>query len=181
MREHMTSNELYTRWKKSRDPVERRRWHALYLLSTGRNGAEVGRILKMTRSWVSKLLLAYNTFGSDWAKVTRRPATGRKLELTCDELEVILDWLRTYTEGYRKTREWHKINIKALVMDIEDATGRRRPDSTVRRHARLVAYILGAQECVPGYAPKEAPSAKQRAEISDLAKRCREGREAGNL
>jgi hypothetical protein len=174
LKDHMTSYQLHDRWQNSRTSMERRRWRALYLISKGYRGADVGRLMNMSRSWVSKLVSEYNAFGHDWARGKRRPSTGRKLALTCDELSVILDHLDPFRVEYDKTHVRHKINIKALALDMEDATGRLRPESTVRRYAKLVAYMTNVSQCVPGFKAFEKPTQKQIAEYSRLVHRCRE-------
>jgi transposase len=173
-KDHMTSYQLHERWQNSRNRVERRRWRALYMISKGHGGAEVARMLDMSRSWVSKVVLEYNTFGRDWVRGRYRQSAGRKLALACDELKVILRHLDPYREEYDKTRVRHKINIKALALDMEDATSHLRPESTVRRYAKLVAHVAGVPQCVPGYKLYEEPTTKQKAELNLLIERCRE-------
>jgi len=47
------------------DPVERARWHALWLLSQGRHPAEVAEILDYTDRWVRKVASLYNQKGPE--------------------------------------------------------------------------------------------------------------------
>ena len=61
--EHLATEELQQRYRTCSDPREARRWHALWLLSTGRAIGEVAELLGLHRNGVRKILKRYNTAG----------------------------------------------------------------------------------------------------------------------
>ncbi len=181
LKEHLTSAQLHERYENSRDSVLRQRWKALYLTSAGLSGAAVARELGKSRSWVSRVVSDYNAFGHEWAKVLPRGEGGRKLEITCQELRLLHLAISKAATRARQKKLRHKVNIKALVGDLEEATGKRRPESTVRRYVWLLATLQDESQVVPGYKVRpEELSPRQQRELEGLSHRCLEElRDAG--
>lgn len=168
---HMSSDELYERYKNTHnDKVARRRWKALYFISLGYSGADVARKVDRSRPWVTKVVADYNKFGHNWIEFKSRGKghAGRKLDLTYQEFLVIHKTLRSAAEEAKRMNTNHKLNVAELVKEINNRTGRSRSASTVRRYAILVGSLNYHSVYVPGYKPGNKPSRKQRRELGEL-------------
>lgn len=64
LKPHLTSEELRTRYRACQKPQEKVRWHALYLISTGRVAAEAARRVGRASSWITTLARRYNRDGA---------------------------------------------------------------------------------------------------------------------
>lgn len=61
--EHLSSAELQAHYLRCRHPVDRVRWHALWLISTGKSGNEAASLVGRTSGWASVLVRSYNERG----------------------------------------------------------------------------------------------------------------------
>jgi transposase len=73
LKPHLTTAELYRRYRQCREPQEKARWRALHLISQGRRAAEAARRAGRTSGWVTQLTQRYNARGAE-AVATRRGA-----------------------------------------------------------------------------------------------------------
>ena len=62
---HLSSEELKQRYRTCDDPKESRRWHALWLFSTGTSIGEVSELVGFHRNWVRTFCKRYNAQGAD--------------------------------------------------------------------------------------------------------------------
>ena len=62
---HMRCEELKERYRKCKDPKEARRWHALWLVSTGVSTAAAAKIVGFQSSWVRRCVGCYNRRGPE--------------------------------------------------------------------------------------------------------------------
>jgi Transposase and inactivated derivatives len=60
---HFTSDELKTRYQRSTDPVESRRWHLLWLVSQQRYLIDAAACVGVSYSYARKVVHAYNSDG----------------------------------------------------------------------------------------------------------------------
>jgi transposase len=60
---HLSSAALYDQYRQCRDKKESRRWHALWLFSTGRPISEVASLVGLHRNWVRTVIKRYNADG----------------------------------------------------------------------------------------------------------------------
>ncbi len=71
-----------------RDPVERSRWHVLWLLARGLTAKVIAGITGYSAYWIGQIARRYNAYGPDGVKDLRQqPRPGRQL-LTAAEHEV---------------------------------------------------------------------------------------------
>lgn len=82
---HLSSDSLRTRYLAAVDPVERTRFHALWLLSQGRKGGEVADLVGRRLKWVYSLVTLYNRSGADALGDRRRHNVGRAPLLSADQ------------------------------------------------------------------------------------------------
>jgi transposase len=62
---HLTTEELFQRYRACRKPNEKARWRALYLISGGMLAAEAARRVGRTSGWVTQLTRRYNERGGE--------------------------------------------------------------------------------------------------------------------
>lgn len=62
---HLSAEELKQRYRACDDPKEARRWHALWLFSTGKSISEVSELVGLHRNWVRTFFKRYNQRGPD--------------------------------------------------------------------------------------------------------------------
>lgn len=62
---HLGTEELKQRYRACDDPKEARRWHALWLFSTGKSIGEVSELVGFHRNWVRTFFKRYNEQGPD--------------------------------------------------------------------------------------------------------------------
>lgn len=140
LKAYLTSEQLEARYKNARDPTKRKQWRALHLISLGLTAAEAGRVVGVSRAWVSKTVRAYNAYGTKWPRAMKGDRhVGRPLDLTIDELIVIFDFFDFDGRGWRLKKY---IYIEDIRSAIEARTEVRRPHSTVRRYTHLVDTML---------------------------------------
>lgn len=80
---HLSSAELFERYRRCPDKKESRRWHALWLFSTGRSISEVASLVGLHRNWVRTIIKRYNSDGPQGVtdRHSQRPG-GRTAYLT---------------------------------------------------------------------------------------------------
>ncbi len=60
LKAHLSTEELYTRYRSTKDAVERARWQALWMLSQGIYREEVAQRLGYSAEWVRRVAARYN-------------------------------------------------------------------------------------------------------------------------
>lgn len=73
LKTHLTTAELYRRYRQCREPQEKLRWRALHLMSQGTRASEAARRVGRTSGWVTQLTQRYNAHGAT-AVATQRGA-----------------------------------------------------------------------------------------------------------
>ena len=74
---HLTADELFTAYKAASDPATARRWHALWLMATGRSAKDAAAIVGFSADWLRDLVHRYNQHGPD-ALLDRRASNPGK-------------------------------------------------------------------------------------------------------
>lgn len=90
---HFTTNELATRYRSASDPIERSRWHFLWLLSRGFTATTIAEITGYSAYWIGQIARRYNVHGADGVRDRRHHTrTGAPLlsEEHCEELRAAL-------------------------------------------------------------------------------------------
>ena len=57
---HLTADEMFTAYKAASDPPTARRWHALWLIATGRSGKDAAAVVGLSADWLRDLVRRYN-------------------------------------------------------------------------------------------------------------------------
>lgn len=69
---HLSSDKLQERYLRCNHRADRTRWHALWLVSTGKSGNEAARLVGRTSGWVSVLVQRYNESGAEGVATVKR-------------------------------------------------------------------------------------------------------------
>ena len=68
---HLTNDELHDRSRRAHDPVERNRWHFLWLLAGGMTATAVAAVTGYSAYWIGHIARRYNAEGPDGIKDRR--------------------------------------------------------------------------------------------------------------
>ena len=83
LKPHLTTEELYRRYRACRHPQEKLRWRALYLISGGELANHAARRVGRSSGWVSDLARRYNERGAEAVPDARgdvAPGRGSRLD-----------------------------------------------------------------------------------------------------
>jgi transposase len=65
---HLSTDELATRYRKARDPVERSHWRFLWLLACGITAKAIASVTGYSAYWIGQIARRYNAVGPDGMK-----------------------------------------------------------------------------------------------------------------
>lgn len=82
LKPHLTTAQLYKRYRDCRHPQEKLRWRALYLISTGEQASQAARRVGRSSAWMTKLARRYNLKGPEAVPNQRGESIGRKARLS---------------------------------------------------------------------------------------------------
>lgn len=69
---YLTGEQLEQRYRSTKDPVERSRWHFLWLLARGLTAKAIANITGYSAYWIGRIARRYNQQGPDGVKDLRR-------------------------------------------------------------------------------------------------------------
>ena len=90
---HLTTDELEGRYRSTKDPAERSRWHFLWLLARGLAAKVIASITGSSASWIGRIARRYNERGPNGVKDLRhqsRPSAPLLTVAQQDELVAAL-------------------------------------------------------------------------------------------
>jgi transposase len=90
---HLSTAELYERYRACRQPKEKARWRVLYLISRGTLAAEAARRVGRTSGWVTQLTQRYNEQGAGAVPDRRgevKPGPPPRIDAVAAELDAAL-------------------------------------------------------------------------------------------
>jgi transposase len=93
---HLDPEEIARRYRACKGPVERSRWHALWLMTRADEplpADRAARLVGFTGNWARALVKRYNRLGPDGLR-DRRAANGRKPKLSAAQRAELLEALR---------------------------------------------------------------------------------------
>ena len=154
LKPHLTTAELYRRYRQCREPQEKARWRALHLISQGTRAAEAARRVGRTSGWVTQLTQRYNARGAQ-AVATRRDAVkpGPKPSLKAEAASELDAALRaTAPDGGLWT-------APKVARWIAERTGQSVHETTAWRAMRRLGFTLQ----VPRPRHRRAASAEEQA------------------
>lgn len=137
LKPHLTTEELYRRYRACRHPQEKSRWRALYLISGGELANHAARRVGRSSGWVSDLARRYNERGAVAVPDTRGDvAPGRRPRLDAEAAQDLDAALRaTPADGGL----WTAPKVAAW---IAERTGTAVDASTAWRAMRRLGFTL---------------------------------------
>jgi transposase len=84
---HLSTAELATRYRKTRNPIERSRWHYLWLLARGFTANVVATLTGYSAYWIGQIARRYNARGPEGVEDQRRLARPHRQLLTAAHSE----------------------------------------------------------------------------------------------
>lgn len=138
LKSHLTTDELYKRYRACRQPNEKLRWRALHLISSGIRAAEAARQVGRTSGWATQLTQRYNAEGAAAIADRRNEQrkTGRVATVKA-ELAIKLD--DALHEAAPDGGLWTANKVAAW---IEQETGRRLHETSAWRVLRSLGFTL---------------------------------------
>jgi transposase len=133
---HLSTAELYERYRACRQPNEKARWRALYLISRGTLASEAARRVGRTSGWVTQLTQRYNERGAEAVPDQRgeaKPGPPPLIEAVASELDAALR--SEAPDGGL----WTAPKVAAW---IEEHTGRSVHETTAWRAMRRLGFTL---------------------------------------
>lgn len=133
---HLSTDELYERYRACRHPNKKTRWRALYLISRGALAAEAARRVGRTSGWVTQLTQRYNERGAEAVPDRRgeaQPGRPPLVAAVASELDAAL------RAGAPDGGLWTAPKVAAW---IEERTGRNVHETTAWRAMRRLGFTL---------------------------------------
>lgn len=93
---HLSQEELESRYRQAKDPVERSHYQIIWLLACGRPTEEVAAITSYSRHWIYELVWGYNRIGPDTLGDYRHQNPGPKPKLSDVQQANLLQALRGF-------------------------------------------------------------------------------------
>ena len=150
---HLSTAELYERYRACRRPNEKARWRALYLISRGTLASEAARRVGRTSGWVTQLTRRYNERGAEAVPDRRgevKPGPSPRVEAVAPELDAALR--AAAPDGGLWT-------APKVARWIEERTGQPVHETTAWRAMRRLGFSLQ----VPRPRHARAASAREQA------------------
>ena len=86
---HLTTEELASRYRDASDPVERSRWHFLWLLSRGFTATTIAAMTGYSAYWIGQIARRYNEHGAEGVQ-DRRHHTRTGIPLLSEQQQTAL-------------------------------------------------------------------------------------------
>jgi transposase len=137
LRPHLSTQELYERYRACRHPNEKIRWRALYLISRGTLAAEAARRVGRTSGWVTQLTQRYNESGFD--AVPDQKGEARPGPRPAASGELALELAAALRSEAPDGGLWTAPKVAAW---IEERTGRAVHETTAWRAMRRLGFTL---------------------------------------
>lgn len=87
---HLSADELAGRYRDTKDPVERSRWHFLWLLARGFTAKVIASITGYSAYWIGRIARRYNEHGPAGIKDQRHRSRPGRLLLTVAQQDALL-------------------------------------------------------------------------------------------
>jgi len=151
LKPHLTTEELFQRYRACRHPNEKARWRALYLISRGTIAAEAARRVGRTSGWVTQLTRRYNERGAE--TVPDRKGEVKSGPPPSVDAAVASELASALRSAAPDGGLWTAPKVAAW---IEERTGRSVHETTAWRAMRRLGFTLQVPR------PRHARSASER-------------------
>lgn len=136
LKSHLTTTQLYNRYRDCRHPQEKLRWRALYLISGGEQASQAARRVGRSSAWMTKLARRYNKQGPEAIPNKRGDSIGRKSHL---DKESTLELDQALHGPAPDGGLWTANKVAAW---FADRTGTTVDESTAWRWMRRLGFTL---------------------------------------
>jgi transposase len=153
LKPHLTTDQLYKRYRDCRHHQEKLRWRALYLISSGQQAAQAARRVGRSSAWMTKLARRYNQKGPQAVPNQRGESVGRKPRLS---KQVALELDKALQGPAPDGGLW---TAPKVVTWIKDKTGASVNKTTAWRWIRRLGFTL--QMPRPTHRKKAGPSEQE--------------------
>lgn len=135
---HLSSDELFARYRGASDRIERTRLHALWLLSQGQTSAEITQALGYRYNWLYRIVSLYNAHGPEAMRDGRHQNRGHAPLLNSEQrarLDALLETPRADGTPWSGPRvaEWMSQQVGRRVRPQRGWDYLRRTDHTPQR------------------------------------------------
>src|SRR5215212_2051172 len=133
---HLSTQELYGRYRACRRPNEKTRWRALYLISRGTLASEAARRVGRTSGWMTQLSQRYNERGAEAVPDRRgaaKPGPSPRVEAVASELDAALR---------SEAPDGGLWTAPKVARWIEERTGQSVHETTAWRAMRRLGFTL---------------------------------------
>jgi transposase len=138
LKPHLTTAELYKRYRACRQPNEKLRWRALSLISSGMRASEAIRRVGRTSGWVTQLTQRYNRLGVA-AVADRRDEQQKTGRVPTVKAELAIKLEAALHEAAPDGGLWTANKVAAW---IEQETGRKLHETSAWRVLRSLGFTL---------------------------------------
>lgn len=138
LKPHLSTDELYLRYRACRHPQEKVRWHALHLISQGEQANRAARRVGRTSGWITQLTRRYKERGAEAVpnqKGDRRSGSKPHLDTTA-AAESLDQVLRSHAPDGGL---WTAPKVAAW---IAERTGQTVHETTAWRYMRRLGFTL---------------------------------------
>lgn len=137
LKDHLTNEELYRRYRKCLQAREKIRWRALYLIAKGGVANSVAQRVGRSSGWITKLARRYNELGAAGVEDQRgEVACGAKPTLNAKQTEALDAALRGPAPGGGL---W---TAKKVAVWIAKKTGQQVHPTTAWRAMKAAGFSL---------------------------------------
>jgi len=138
LKAHLTTDELYKRYRACRQPNEKLRWRALSLISSGMRASEAARRVGRTSGWATQLTQRYNALGAE-AVVDRRDEQRKTGRVPTVKAELAIKLDAALHEAAPDGGLW---TANKVAVWIERETGRKLHETSAWRVLRSLGFTL---------------------------------------
>jgi transposase len=137
LKPHLSTDELYRRYRVCRHPQEKVRWRALHLISQGEQANRAARRVGRTSGWITQLARRYNERGPEAVPNQQGELrSGGKPHLDTKAAQALDQALRS---GAPDGGLWTAPKVAAW---IAERTGQTVHESTAWRYMRRLGFTL---------------------------------------
>lgn len=82
---HLSTEELFARYRLAKRTAEKTHWQVLWLLSQGKTSQQAAEVTGYSQKWVRRLVARYNAGGPEAMRDRRRENAGQRRLLTAEQ------------------------------------------------------------------------------------------------
>jgi transposase len=144
---HLRTDELATRYRSAKDPVERSHWHFLWLLARGFTAKAIASLTGYSAYWIGQIVRRYHALGPEGVKDQRRLARPPRQLLTVahhEELRATLNEPAPQRDRWNGRTVFHlATSVSVPLFEVELAAFAQAVGASPSRQSILVLDRAG--------------------------------------